>query len=44
VGDVQIGRAPVGPDANRRHEIQAKQREVDEIVAGQRFVAKVGVH
>ena len=41
---MQIRRPPVGLETNRRHQIQAQQRQVDEIVARQRLVAQVGVH
>ncbi len=41
---MQIGRPPVGLKANRRHEVQPQERQVDEIVARQRLVAQVGVH
>ena len=40
---MKIGRAAVGLHANGRHEIQPQQREIDEIVAGQRLVAQVGM-
>ena len=40
---MQIGRPAVGPHPDRRHQIQAQQGQVDEIVAGQRLVAQVGV-
>ena len=41
---MQVGRAPVGPDADRRDQIQPQQRQVDQIVARQRLVAQVRVH
>ena len=44
VRDVQVGRAAVGPDADRRDQIEPQQRQVDEIVARQRLAAQVRVH
>ncbi len=44
VRDVQIGRPSVGLEADRRHQVQSQERQVDEIVARQRLVAQVGVH
>ncbi len=44
VGDVQVRRTPVGQKPDRRHEIQPQQRQVDQVVPGQRLVAQVGVH
>jgi hypothetical protein len=41
---VEIGRAPIGLHADRRHEIEAQQREVDEVVAREGLVAQVRVH
>ena len=35
---------PVGPDADRRDQVQPQQRQVDEVVARQRLVAQVRVH
>ena len=42
--DVEIRRPPVRLQANRRHQIQPQERQVDEVVARQRLVAEVGVH
>ena len=41
---MQIGGPPVGPHADRRHQVQPQQRQVDEVVARQRLVAQVRVH
>ena len=35
---------PSGQHADRRHQVQPQQRQVDEVVARQRLVAQVGVH
>jgi hypothetical protein len=44
VGQVQVRGAPVVGDPDRRHQVQAQQRQVDQVIAGQRLVAQVGVH
>ena len=44
VRDVQVGGPPVGPHADRRHQVEPQQRQVDEVVARQRLVAQVRVH
>ena len=44
VGQVQVGRAPVPGHPHRRHQVQPQQRQVDQVVPGQRLVAQVGVH
>ena len=44
VGHVQVGGAAVAGDPHGGHQVQPQQRQVDQVVAGERLVAQVGVH
>jgi hypothetical protein len=44
VGDVQVRGPPVGPHPDGGDQVQAQQRQVDQVVPGQRLVAQVRVH